>query len=263
MRPVLLPALAALAALHAFAQDNYEIQVYPSETVEPGHTMVELHSNFTVSGSKGIVDGVYPTNHAVHETIEITQGVTDWFETGFYIFTSYNPEGGGYGWVGDHIRPRVRVPEKWHWKVGLSLSAEIGYQRAHYSPDTWTMELRPIIDKQVGRWYLSFNPTVDRSFHGPGTRDGVGFSPNFKAGFDVTKKVNAGVEYYGVLGPVGSFDPLREQEQQFFAVVDLNVSPKWEFNAGVGLGATSATDHLIVKFILGRRFDIGGRKKAP
>ena len=29
------------------AQGNYEIQVYPYETVEPGHTMVELHSNFT------------------------------------------------------------------------------------------------------------------------------------------------------------------------------------------------------------------------
>jgi hypothetical protein len=29
-----------------------------------------------------------PTNHAEHETIEITHGVTDWFEVGFYIFTS-------------------------------------------------------------------------------------------------------------------------------------------------------------------------------
>ena len=83
-----------LIALHGFgvgalrAQDNYEIQVYGYDTVEPGHTMVELHSNFTIDGSKTVVDGVLPTNHAQHETIEITHGVTDWFEVGFYIFTS-------------------------------------------------------------------------------------------------------------------------------------------------------------------------------
>jgi hypothetical protein len=33
--------------------------------------------------------------------------------------------------------------------------------------------------------------------------------------------------------------------------------PLWEINIGIGIGATSATDHLIVKAILGRRFDWG------
>ena len=36
--------------------------------------MVELHSNFTVEGSKTVTDGVLPSNHAMHETLEITQG---------------------------------------------------------------------------------------------------------------------------------------------------------------------------------------------
>src|ERR1700693_1947369 len=73
----------SLAATLARAQDNYEIQVYGSDLVDPGHTMVELHSNFTIDGSKTIVDGVYPTNHAEHETVEITHGFNDWFECGF------------------------------------------------------------------------------------------------------------------------------------------------------------------------------------
>src|SRR5271157_4002517 len=102
------------------AQDNYEIQVYGSETVEPGHTMIELHSNFTFQGSKNPTDGTWPTNHQLHETIEITHGFTDWFETGFYIFTA-EQNGLGIDWVGDHIRPRVRVPPKWHWPVGVSI----------------------------------------------------------------------------------------------------------------------------------------------
>ena len=71
------------------AQDNYEVQVYGADLVAPLHTMLELHSNFTFEGSKTMVDGVRPDNHALHETIEITQGITSWFETGFYIFMSY------------------------------------------------------------------------------------------------------------------------------------------------------------------------------
>src|SRR5262252_1309809 len=122
-----------LAVPHdAHAQGNYEIQVYPYDTVEPGHTMIELHSNFTFQGSKSASDGVFPTNHELHETIEITHGFRDWFEVGFYIFTA-EKNGRGIDWVGDHIRPRVRIPPKWKWPVGLSLSNEVGYQRRQYS----------------------------------------------------------------------------------------------------------------------------------
>jgi hypothetical protein len=177
--------------------------------------MVELHSNFTIEGSKTDVDGILPTEHQLHETVEITHGFTDWFELGFYIFTSTAPNE-GYKWVGDHIRP--------------------------------------IIDKQMGRWYTAFNPVFDRSFHGPGVRDGMVFSPNVKVGYDFTKKVQAGFEYYGVVGPLSGFFPIGQQQQQFFPDFDLNLSPDWEFNFGVGVGATHGTDHLILKMILGYRF---------
>jgi len=245
--------LFLLTALQAFSQDNYEIQVYGADTVPPGTTMVELHSNFTAKGSKQVVDGVEPTNHAVHETIEITHGFNDWFETGFYIFTSIQPDG-GWQWVGDHIRPRVRVPDSWKWPVGVSLSQEIGYQRRKFSPDSWTWEIRPIVDKRLGPWYLSFNPSLDRSFHGPGVNKGVEFAPNFKFSYDITKRIAGGLEYYGALGPVTGFDPAAEQEHLFFPTIDVDFGPAWEFNCGVGIGATRSTDHLIVKFILGRRF---------
>jgi hypothetical protein len=238
----------------AAAQGNYEIQVYGSDMVAPAHTMVELHSNFTVEGSKTTTDGTLPTNHAEHETIEITQGITNWFETGFYIFTSIQSDGHWY-WVGDHIRPRFRIPESWHWPVGVSLSNEIGYQRSIFSPDTWTWEIRPIVDRQIGRWYLSFNPALDRSWHGPSVNNGVEFSPNVKVGFNFTKRIAGGFEYYGAYGPLTGFDPLREQQQQIFPSIDVYFGPQWEFNAGVGVGMTHSTDHLMVKCIIGRRFD--------
>ena len=42
------------------AQDNYEIQVYGYDLVEPEHTMVELHSNFTIDGSKDLPTACIP-----------------------------------------------------------------------------------------------------------------------------------------------------------------------------------------------------------
>jgi hypothetical protein len=244
--------LASCAAA-AHAQGNYEVQVYGSELVAPGVTMVELHSNFTAKGVKDTIDGVLPTNHAEHETLEITHGFNEWFETGFYQFTSIQADG-SWKWVGTHIRPRVAIPERYRLPVGLSLSTEFGYQRPNFSLDTWTMELRPIVDKKLDKWYLCFNPTFDRSFHGPTVVGGVGFSPNVKFSYDVTKKVAAGLEYYGSYGPVTGFDPLREQQQQFLPAVDVDFGEKWEFNFGVGVGVTQATDHLLIKTILGYRF---------
>jgi hypothetical protein len=244
------------AVLHA--QGNYEVQVYGAEMVPPERTMVELHSNFTFEGSKSAVDGVRADEHALHETIEITQGFTSWFETGFYIFMSYRASE-GYQWVGDHIRPRVRIPEAWHWPLNVSLSTEFGYQRRSYSTDTWTWEIRPIVDKQLDRWYLAFNPALERSFHGLEVGKGVTFSPNVKVSYDVTKRVTLGFEYYGAVGTITGFDPLRDQQQAIMPALDLNLGPNWEFNLAAGVGMTGGTDHLLVKMIIGRRLKLGKR----
>ncbi|MBV9265176.1 MAG: hypothetical protein JO061_03305 [Acidobacteriaceae bacterium] len=248
-----LASVAVISTLPLSAQGNYEIQVYGGDTVAPQTTMIELHSNFTASGQRQEIQGVYPTYHQEHETIEITQGINDWAEVGFYIFTS-EQNGHGAQWVGDHIRPRVRVPTSWHWPVGFSISTEIGYQRPVYSLDTWTWEIRPIIDKYIGRWYLAFNPALERTWHGPDVHQGLGFAPAAKVGYDFSKQISGGIEYYADYGKLFAFDSLHEQQQQFFAVSDLNVSPNWEINFGVGIGVTAATDHLIIKSIIGRRF---------
>ncbi len=236
------------------AQDNYEIQVYGAETVEQGHTMVELHSNFTIDGSKTVsADGQLPTNHAEHETIEITHGWTPWFETGFYFFNTIGSEG-RTAYVGSHIRPRFAIPATWKWPVGLSLSTEFGFQKREFSPNTSTLEIRPIIDKTWDKWYISFNPTLDQSFAGPDQNRGLIFSPNLKGSYNITKVVAVGLEYYGATGPFFHYDSFQQQQHQLFVATDLNLDPAWEFNGGFGYGFTRATDKAIIKIIIGRRF---------
>jgi hypothetical protein len=237
----------------ALSQDNYEIQVYGSETVPKQYTMVELHSNFTFDGQKSVENGVLPTNHVFHETIEITHGWNSWFETGFYIF---NTLGSNHRttYVGSHIRPRVRIPTAWNWPVGVSLSLEAGFQKREYSEDDWSLEIRPIVDKQFGKLYISFNPTFDKSFHGVNKNLGYVFSPNVKAAYNITKIIATGLEYYGSLGPLNHIEPYQRQEHQLFVAMDLDWSPDWELNVGYGFGLTDATDNGIFKVILGYRF---------
>ena len=242
------------AALRGAAiQENYEIQVYGAATVPRGVTMFELHSNYTESGRRVTsAEGELPTNHAIHETIEITHGFTDWSELGFYWFMAV-PAGQRFQWVGTHVRPRVTVPESWGWPVGVSISQEFGYAQARFSADTWTYELRPIIDKQMGAWYVSLNPTLEKSLRGPTASEPFVFSPNVDVGYDLTKRVNLALEYYGATGPINRLAPISEQEHSLYGAVNLDLGPAWEFNFGVGSALTAAGDKRLVKMILGRR----------
>jgi len=243
-----------LAFLGTQAQDNYEIQVYGAQTQAKGSTMFELHSNFTFDGAKETDKGVLPSNHALHETIEITTGVSKIFEIGVYLFTAYIP-GHGYQLVGSHLRPRIMAPDSWKLPVGLSLSTEIGYQKPEFSSSTWSIELRPIIDKQWEKWYVSFNPTLGISLKSQYNKSTPTFEPNLKVYYNILKNAGLGLEYYGDIGYVNSLEKFPEQGDAIFLAYDMLNNPKWEFNMGAGWGVTSVTDRFVFKVILGRKIN--------
>jgi hypothetical protein len=251
--------LCCIASSCLQAQDNYEIQVYASPTVGKDTTMVELHSNYSFIGNTA-AHGVISTNHMDRETIEITHGFTPWFELGFYIFNDIG-DMGRTNYVGSHLRPRVMAPIQWNWPVGVSISFEGGFVKDGYDPDTWTMEIRPIVDKQWGPLYLAFNPTFDLTWKGADDGRGPIFAPDFKISYQIGKVWAPGIEYYASLGPVRGFDPVAQQQHQLFIAVDADFDPRWEFNAGYGFGLTQGIDRSIFKVILGRRF--GGGKHHP
>jgi hypothetical protein len=241
-----------IASEFLFAQDNYEIQVYGSQT-QPEHTTIfELHSNYTFNGEKEIVKGVRPSDGALHETIEITHGFSDIFELGYYLFMNYLPDY-GYRIIGTHLRPRVMAPSKWNWPVGVSLSTEIGYQSAHYSAQTWSLEIRPIVDKQWNKLYVSFNPVLGVQLKGVEKQSAPSFEPNAKISYAFFKNVALGAEYYGDFGQLNAFDTPPEQGHALYAVMDLLNNNKWELNLGPGFGLTPATDGFVFKVLVGRK----------
>jgi hypothetical protein len=253
-RSLMIACAATFAALvppSAHAQENYEIQVYGSPLTPVGRTMFELHSNYTIDGQRTTSDKTVPSHHAIHETLEITRGLNSWSELGFYLFSSANP-GEGYQFVGSHIRPRVTAPESWKWPVGVSISQEFGWARTKYSADDWTYELRPIIDKEMGRFYWSINPVLGKSLHGPAAAEPFEFTPQGMATVDVSEKVNLGLEYYGAMGTTQALAPSAAQSHQLFYALNYDFGPDWEFNIAYGAGLRNA-DKSMVKVIVGRR----------
>jgi len=251
---LLMAAIAVCAPCMAHAQDLFEIQVYPYDTIPPGETMVELHSNFIPSGTKTSEGGDYPNHHQWHETIEITHGWTKYFETGFYIETAPYVPGEGAKFTGWHIRPRVRFPAAESFPFRVSLSLEYAFNRPGFDPNSQTLEIRPIFERQDGRLYLSLNPDLSLATKGPDAGSAPAFEPAVKVGWDFSTVVAAGIEYYAETGPVKHFEPLSDQHHILTPAIDLNVSPDWELNFGVGRGLTGTSEHWIVKAIVGYRF---------
>lgn len=213
--------------------------------------MFELHSNYTAVGSKTASNDIFYSDNWLHETLEITHGFTDWLEIGAYLFTAEGSNG-RTGIAGTHIRPRVALPRKMNFPVGLSLSSEAGYQRLGFFGNNWIVEFRPIIDKKAGRFYFVVNSSFDW-IGDKGPKRGWQFNPCGKGSYQAGKWA-FGLEYYSGLGYLGHFDTFQDQEHQLYTVIDYDFGEDWEFNAGAGLGLTSGSDKLILKCILGRRF---------
>lgn len=227
------------------AQDAGEIQVYGSATIPKYTTIIELHSNYTFKGPKA-----NERYHPLLETIEITSGLSNDFELGFYIFTYDN--NGKLQYTGSHIRPRVKAPDSWNWPIGVSLSTEFGFDKDPFTNEKeWGTEIRPIFDKTIGNHYWSFNPTLGVSF----SNNEVEFEPNFKYAYASSKKASIGLEYYGNTGKLLSPYKLPNQQHQLYAVIDLFLHPLYEFNFGIGEGLTESSNGLNVKCFVGRRIN--------
>lgn len=229
-------------------QDYYEIQVYESETLEKGTTFLELFSNYIPVGDRQYSDNVFPSDKICYETFAISHGFTNCFEVGLYFYSAIGNDGRtGYG--GSHIRPRISFPESLNLPVGLSLSSDFGYQRLGFFNNHWLIEINPIIDKDIGKFYLAINTTFDWNID---ISHDVEFNPCLTTKFKIGKKVKLGLEWYGSFGNVQDILPWQQEHQLLFLATDIDFGSQWEFNFGVGCSINQSTNPLIIKCIFGR-----------
>ncbi len=229
--------LVLLAATPAYAQDEYEIQVYDTETAPRGEAGLEMHVNDAF---------VQDAPDELHLTFEPHYELADWAELGGYFQTALDTSGsGGYGGV--KVRTKLRWPRRvWNDRLGLAVNGEISAVPSRYEAQVWGSELRPVIDLDVGRVYASVNPIV--TFDLAGSLAGhPQLEPAAKLAVRANDAVMIGVEAYGAFGPVDDLG--SEHVTRVLAAIDVR-GAWWDLNAGAG-PEWGAPDRGVVKIIVG------------
>ena len=250
VRTAVAPCVIAFfaAASAARAQDPFEIEVYGHQTEAKGEMDLETHLNWVASGTRQADGTVAATHNQAHVAFELTGGLTRHWEVTAYALAAYRP-GAGFEYAGWRMRTRVAAPEHWNLPVDLGFAAELEFTRPAYDENASALELRPIVEKRIGRLGLTFNPVIERGLRAQGGGAGGEWElePSARIGFAVGPRADISLEYYGKAPMPGEVLPADERVAQFFPGLDLRLSEDVEVNVGVGFGATSAGNQLIVK----------------
>ena len=243
-RTAILSTFFVFSVSTTFAQDTFEVQVYESDIVPVNQYELDIHNIFVGRGSTSWDGTVAPSNHQQHLAFEFTRGVTDYFEMGSYLLLAHRPDGTSE-YAGFRLRPRVKAPDDWRLPVGLSLSVEIVFPQLQYESNHVTLEIRPIIDKTIGRWKFDVNPIMTFAFNGPEAGHGMGLEPEGMIAYEIVPdQFRLMLEYYTALGPVRHLLPVNQQVHLLYPKVEYAFSEFFTVNAGIGMGLTNASDDL-------------------
>lgn len=257
MNPATITSCLAIATSLALTSPDTvaapdEIQVYTEELDDPGEFGLELHVNYVPKGEKTApYAGAMPSQHMLQMTPEFSYGVTRSLEAGLYLPVAFSPDGNAYS-NGARLRMKYIAPRDDEDPFFWGLNTEVGYFSRRVSESRWAMELRPIVGYRANGWLVSFNPILDIDLSANVSREPK-FEPALKLTRRVHEGVQAGIEYYGELGPIHHRLAASERGHYLYGIVDVEMKG-FDINFGIGRGFVNATDRWVAKAIISLPF---------
>ena len=250
-----LIALAGLVGPRpAAAQvDPFEFEVYPYRTLNRG--MVELESlNSVVAnghhGEGGTSKGTLPSESMWRTAFEFTYGLTDRIEAAAYVNLA-KPNGAGLQYAGSKFRLRGSLFDQGRLPLDLGWYIELDYHRVpKFDDQKLELELKPIIQKDLGDFSLILNPIFEKILVGSEEKKGFEFGYAHGIYYRWMRSLIPGIEFYGGVGFIKHAAPSKEQQHYIFPVVKGELHGV-EYSFGPGFGLTRGSDRVIVKFNLG------------
>jgi hypothetical protein len=117
---------------------------------------------------------------------------------------------------------------------------EFSSQSPTYEENARQLEIRPIIEKRVGRLDVDFNPVFSHSLGLPSAKEGWVFEPAARIGWKMGPALRPSLEYYGAWGPA------RDSTHQILPGADLRIGKDLTWSFGVGWSNDPA-NRLVVK----------------
>jgi hypothetical protein len=153
-----------------------------------------------------------------------------------------------FEYAGSRFRLRGSLFEKAELPVDLGWYAELEWQRQpRFTGNELEVDLRPIIERDFGRFTVSLNPILEKALVGPDHNKGFEFQYAAKLSYRWMPLFSPALEFYGDMGKIDDSDPLRAQQHYIFPAFDMRLPGGWRFNVGAGAGLTRGSDRVIVK----------------
>lgn len=249
---VLALVVGLSVASRARAQvDPWEFAVYPYAT--EGRGTLELETDNAVitdghlAGGEGTAAGVLPSQSMWYNQCEATYGLTDRIEAAGYLKMAA-PRDHGYQYAGSAFRLRGQLFDAGALPVDIGWYAELESHKTPQFDDARTeLELRPIVEKDLGSFSLVADPTFEKVLQGPGKHSGFEFGYVAAAYYRRTRSVSPGIELYGGTGLIDNPDPIREQQHYIVPVIWGELPFGVEYSFGVGWGLTRGSDRTLIK----------------
>jgi hypothetical protein len=247
--------LFSFQALHA-----QFYKVYDYQPTEAGEIEAAMWNSFIISSD---VDYNYfgqtlSRQSLFAHSLELEYGLSNkWGIAAYFDFE--DPKGGGFR----HVRTKALMAhyaffEKGSRPVDIAIYLEYIFHSRSYK-DYEELEVRLILEKDVGAFRIDFNPIFEKKTSGPDVTEGVEFNYalgvyylNNGEGVYFTKNlmIQPGIEIYGKMGELAHVKKWDDQQFHIFPTVDLFIGKRLHWHAGIGFGLTEASDKITFKSIL-------------
>lgn len=249
---LLLALSTTLLVRRAQAQvDPFEFEVYPYATVGGGNVEVESLNSFVPKGHQqpesGLSSGEIPSDLMYRTALELTYGLTDKVEAAAYLNLAH-PNGESFRYAGSKFRLRGSLFEEGELPVDLGWYVELEWLKVPQFDDTeLEFELKPIIEKDLGRLEILLNPIFEKALNGPDQNKAVEFGYTAGIYYNYWRRLSPGIEFYGGIGLIDDSDPLDEQQHYIFPVFRGRLPGGIEYTFGSGFGLTRGSDQVVTK----------------
>ena len=235
-------ALLLSQVVHAL--NYFELEVYPYKTAAKDEVELE---NFTTYTRRGSQDIPAPDNNKglTRNSFEASYGVTEKTEVAGYVDYSRARGQGDWDLKASRARTRTRFAEKGELPVDLGVYAEVEFPR-HDDNDA-ELELRGIIEKDLGKWTFDINPIFEKVLKGVEKNEGWELQYAASVIYRLDERWHPRLDFFGDFGPLRDFAGRDEQKHLIAPAVDIIFGHGLSASFGVAYGQTKASERQLVR----------------
>jgi hypothetical protein len=239
----LIPSAPALAA-------DDEIMVTDGDLATVGKPELEVHTNFSRGSAQSPGDRVFAPNNVLRLTPELSIGLSEHWDAGLYLPTSWVP---GHGLYYDGIKARAKTIYTHAQAADVTLFYGLQFELADVNPgvssDRTSVEVKAIAGAGFGDWVAAMNVVEQRDVP---DRDLIspGYAFNVKLVRALGSEVEIGAEHYRTWSSTNFEAPVREIDDLTFLTVQWKAR-SWDLHLGVGHGWRGSPDTNVVKLVIG------------